>query len=621
MNILIVGNVTKDVYLSVDKRTESLEVDKNSIEWLNLSFDSSAHHFYHRVSTFGGAAITLEILSHFSIPATISGSSFSLTDDPDRPTAFVSSYRYILTSEESACYFSETSPLSATFSEPVVPPEYIFIDRSANLDSRSADAISSYLSKNPSVRLVVYLKDTTSPALNTLAGAADLIFTEVEDAEQLSVIFSSTDDSLAQISPLKVIYLSEHAITWDHFTEPISVNRISKMTHLSLFSCLSATILASHVRGDSIETALTLARLNAENAKLSASLPLSELEYLASRPASADLELIAATLMARGKGILAIDESPATLEKRFQKYGIPDTYSSRHFYHNLLLTTPDLEKSLNGVILSDEIIQDRMDSQVSIPDYLISKRIIPGIRVDQGQAPMNPLSEDTTTETITRSPSDLTVLLDKYYDIGLRFAKWRAAFQITINEAGEILTPSAECIHRNCQLLTDFAKKAQLSGLVPILEPEVLSTGPHTIEASAKVTSKVLRALVKELESNGINLRACIFKINMVTPGDSYTLEASPSEIAQLTADVLNTCLPINLGGVVFLSGGQSPQSSAENLSAIIKAGPYPFPISFAFSRALENPALAAWRGLSDNLTKSQEAFLSNLLTIQSSLL
>ena len=613
--ILIVGNILKDVYLNLDPRTEDFETDKSGTKWLDFSFDASSHHFFHRVSSFGGAAVSLEVLENLGIKAAVANSNLSFdTKSPapvsdNTPNASIhhltpaSIYRYILISEDGVAYLTPSTPTSVRFVQPTTPPDYIFVDRSANLDAKTARDISAYLDSHPETDLILHLKTPATPAYQSLIEKSALIFAENP---------SETTDSNLPFD--KTIYLSDHDLSFKNITEPITVERIDKLTHLSFYSIAAATILACFLRGDTVEKSLRFAKLNVENSTLSSTLSVAELDSLLETP-DESLELIAATLMALGKGILAADESGGSIHKKFEQLNIPDTFENRHFYRNIFFTTEGIEDYLSGVILFDETAHDHMDTGESIPDFLISRRIIPGIKVDQGLATF-----ENSNETYTKGLDTLKERLRAYRQMGLRFAKWRAAFNLT-KDGDSILTPTDHAITENCKILAEYARDCQSAGIVPIVEPELVYDGYYSIDDSTSITGKILRALVAELNNYGVNLRACIIKCNMVLAGKLYETQSTPAEVGRATAEVLKQSVPPEIAGIVFLSGGQTPEQATTNLAAVLENAPFPWPITFSFARALQDPALYAWSGDPSNLEKARQAFLDRLIANNKALL
>jgi fructose-bisphosphate aldolase class I len=242
-------------------------------------------------------------------------------------------------------------------------------------------------------------------------------------------------------------------------------------------------------------------------------------------------------------------------------------------------------------------------------DYLISRRIIPGIKVDQGLEKF-----ENSEETWTKGLNDLPERLREYYGMGLRFAKWRAAFNLTLDENGEVLTPTEHAISENCMILAEYAKDCQSAGLVPIVEPEVVYDGYYPIERNIEVTSRILDCLFDELENFEVKLEACVLKVNMVLAGKKFETQSTPEEVGKATADVLKNHVPEKLAGVVFLSGGQMVEQATANLGEVIKNGPFPWPVTFSFARALQDPALYAWHGDINNAEEAKRAFKERLI-------
>ena len=601
------GNVLKDVYLNLDSRAEHLETDRNNTKWLDLSFNASEHHFYNRSSNLGGATVTLEVLHNLGLEAAVNGSTLHFTEDGPVTSDLTETYRYILLADDKPCYLVPTAYATTRFTPPAEAYDYLYVDRSAELDQASANRINAYLDISRNTKLILYLRTLTNPHLNNLIPRANLIFLETPDQ-------STFPDNVIPANIMnsnQLIAISDHHLSCQNVSESISVDRIDMLTHLSTYSIAAATILGSFILGNSIEDSLRFARANVEHAKLNSSLNLDQLQSLAAAsPTPNNLELIADTLVLYPKGILAADESGGSIHKKFAQLNIPDTYDNRRDYCNIFFTTNGLADYVNGVILFDETARQLADNGQNFIDYLTSKRIIPGIKVDQGLAPLNPNS----LETITKGLDNLDSRLAEYYQMGLRFAKWRAAFELRINQNSNILTPTDDAINQNCQALARYAKACQQAGLVPIVEPEVVYDGYYNIKQSAEGTGKILRALFSALNEQNVNLKACILKVNMVLAGKQYDTQSTPSEVGEATAEVLKANVPSELAGIVFLSGGQTVEQATDNLAAIIQYGPFPWPVTFSFARALQDPALYAWRGDNTNADSAREAFLARLI-------
>jgi fructose-bisphosphate aldolase class I len=312
-----------------------------------------------------------------------------------------------------------------------------------------------------------------------------------------------------------------------------------------------------------------------------------------------DLESTAKALVAEGKGILAADESDGTIKKRFDSIGIESTEENRRAYRDLLFTTDGVEDYISGVILFDETIRQSGVDGTPFPKLLESKGIIPGIKVDKGAKPLAN-SED---ETITEGLDGLRERLEDYRGLGARFAKWRATYSITDH------LPSDYCIWTNAHALARYAALCQEAGLVPIVEPEVLMDGTHTIERAFSVTSRVLGAVYTELFDQKVRLEGTLLKPNMVLTGYEAPDHASPDDVAEWTLKCFYRHVPAAVPGIVFLSGGQSDEDATANLNAMNKRGPHPWQLSFSYGRALQAPALKAWGGKPENVQAGQRAY------------
>jgi fructose-bisphosphate aldolase class I len=311
-----------------------------------------------------------------------------------------------------------------------------------------------------------------------------------------------------------------------------------------------------------------------------------------------ELELTARALVAPGKGILAADESDGTIKKRFDSIDVESTVDNRRAYRELLFTTEGVEDYISGVILYDETIRQQASDGTPFPELLASKGVIPGIKVDLGAKPL----ALTDGETITEGLDGLRGRLEEYRALGARFAKWRATYSI-----GDHL-PSEYCVWTNAHALARYAALCQEAGIVPIVEPEVLQDGTHTIDESAKVTGRVLQGVYTELRDQRVDFAGTLLKPNMVMSGYEATDRAGVDEVAERTLDVFYRHVPAAVPGIVFLSGGQSDEDATAHLNAMNARGPHPWQLSFSYGRALQAPALKAWSG--SNVEAGQEAYL-----------
>jgi fructose-bisphosphate aldolase class I len=311
------------------------------------------------------------------------------------------------------------------------------------------------------------------------------------------------------------------------------------------------------------------------------------------------LETVARSLVAAGKGILAADESFATIKNRFEQIGVESTEQTRRVYRELLFTTPGIEDSISGVILFDETIRQSAADNMPFVELLAEKGIRPGIKVDRGTIDL----AGFTGEKITEGLDGLKNRVMEYHQIGARFAKWRAVFKI-----GKGL-PTRCAIYANAHALARYAAICQQNDLVPIVEPEVLMDGPHNIHRCAEVTEGVLQRVFAELNDHRVVLEAVLLKPNMVLSGKDCPDQAGAAEVAETTVRTLRRAVPPAVPGVVFLSGGQSARQATENLNLMNAMGIHPWQLSFSYGRALQEPVLKTWAGDTEMMTDAQEQF------------
>jgi fructose-bisphosphate aldolase class I len=304
-------------------------------------------------------------------------------------------------------------------------------------------------------------------------------------------------------------------------------------------------------------------------------------------------------LFANGKGLLAMDESTGTCNKRFAAAGIPQTIEMRCKYRELIVTTPGLNESIGGAILYDETIRQQTADGTPMAAALVKAGIIPGIKVDTGARQMAGFSGEKITEGL----DGLRERLAEYKTMGARFAKWRAVITIAAN------TPTIASIKANVHALSRYAALCQEAGIVPIVEPEVLMTGDHTIQRCYEVTELVLKTLFYQLYQFDIDLEGMILKPNMVIAGTESATKNTVDEVAEATVKCLLTSVPANVPAIAFLSGGQSPENAAAHLNAINKnfKDRLSWIVSFSFARAIQQPALDVWKGEETNVAQAQK--------------
>ena len=309
------------------------------------------------------------------------------------------------------------------------------------------------------------------------------------------------------------------------------------------------------------------------------------------------LEEIASYIVSDGKGILAADESNPTCTKRFDTIGVESTEESRRDYREMLFRSGGIQGNIGGVILFDETIRQNAKDGTSLVDLMNSQGALPGIKVDKGLQPIG-----DSDETVTVGLDGLDERLKEYSLLGAKFTKWRAVIKIGNN------LPTDNCIDANMKALADYAKVVQDNGMVPMVEPEVLMEGDHSIEECFTATERSLKSLFHHLKENGVNIKGTILKPNMVTSGSTCSNQASINVVAEQTLECLKANVPSELPAITFLSGGQSELLATAHLDAMNKIGGFDWKLSFSYGRALQAPTLKAWMGKPENIFIAQDA-------------
>jgi fructose-bisphosphate aldolase class I len=312
------------------------------------------------------------------------------------------------------------------------------------------------------------------------------------------------------------------------------------------------------------------------------------------------LQATVESLIQRGKGILAADESSPTIAKRFKAIGVESTEENRRAYRNLLLATPGLGAFISGVILYEETLLQRADDGTLLSKLAMRQGIVPGIKVDAGKIAL----ANAPGDEITQGLDGLANRLGAYKEQGARFAKWRAVYNVSDTLPGRL------AIEANADALAQYAAICQSEGVVPIVEPEVLMDGAHTLERCAEVTETVLHEVFDALHRHRVVLEHMLLKPSMVVAGKEQARQASVGEVAAQTIRVLRRCVPAAVPGIFFLSGGQTPAEASAHLDAINRLGPQPWVLSFSYGRALQDPVLRAWQGEAANTRSAQDALL-----------
>lgn len=318
-----------------------------------------------------------------------------------------------------------------------------------------------------------------------------------------------------------------------------------------------------------------------------------------------ELNAIAKKMVAPGKGILAADESTGTIQKRFDAIGVTNTEDNRRDYREMLFRTDKtMKEHISGVILFDETIRQKAKDGTTLVKLIEAAGSVPGIKVDAGAKPL----AGAPGETITEGLDGLRERFVEYHRLGARFAKWRGVYEIADGK------PSHNAIHANAQALARYAALAQENGIVPIVEPELLMDGSHTIDQCEAVTEWILKEVFQELYFAGVALEGIVLKPNMVVPGKKCAKQNSVQDVAERTVKVLKRCVPGAVPGIAFLSGGQSDEDATAHLSAMNAIGGLPWPLTFSYGRALQAAPQKAWSGKAENVAAGQAAFAHRAL-------
>jgi fructose-bisphosphate aldolase class I len=593
--ITIIGNLVRDSYLALDTAQSTLELDQHGTPWLSAPLDGSSLKYFHDTDVLGGSAITLDLLQRFGITATLVGNT-----DKHHLT-----HRYILTAEDHTLNLFLTQPLTTPWHAPEQVPDYLYLDRSANLDDPAAQATLDYLTEHPETKLIIFTSKRFRPAEHPL---------ERQLLARAALIVS--DIPLNTIVP--TLSISDTQLSFGAHSVSIAADTKARlMTTLSAHTLIASAFIGAYLKDLTSPQCLLIARACLLHSSITHSPSYERLQeliigqdYLVQTDDTPIIERTAAQLMAPHRGLLAADESANSIHKKFAQYGIPDDAPHRQAYRHLFFSTPSLEQYLSGVILFDETARQYVPDGRNYIQFLADRGIVPGIKVDLGLEPI----PESPVENTTKGLDDLDARLAEYARMGARFTKWRAAFDVTDR------LPSELAIDKNCRLLADYAALAQQHQLVPIIEPEVIYDGNYNLARCQTVTTAILNKLFIQLQQRSVNLKGLILKVNMCSAGKQFVQPSTPDEVGQATADVLRNAVPADVAGVVFLSGGQTPEQATANLRAVIQHGPFPWPVSFSFARAFQDPAIQAWDNNPANLPAAQAAFTERLIANQKAL-
>ncbi|MCL2002144.1 fructose-bisphosphate aldolase class I, partial [Candidatus Saccharibacteria bacterium] len=570
MRVCVVGQSVKDIYLQISGQFLQ---DENGIEHLDLAFDGADHAISRRTATKSGSAVAAEVFFRL-------GHKVEYLDD-----VFLA-HRYILNNGKSSVAFS--SPREKVFWQaPAVVPEAIFIDDATLLDKGDLKKIEKYAAENNAI-LCGY--GGPKPAGATLWCDPNL------------------DDQLA----LNRLEISANGLT---YVAQLAPPKGGVQSLASIRTLANSALFGAWLLGYDAPNAAAIAKGMVERATLTQTPRLADvledLDDLRGHVMVAGNELAKTAQKMLEKGILAADESGGSIAKKFAAMGITDDEQHRRDYRNVFLGLPELAKYVSAVILFDETTTQHADNGDNFTDFLTRQGIIPGVKVDQGLVDLAHAAKRGSAkkgETATAGLDGLPERLAVYRKRGLRFAKWRAAFFV-----GDGI-PSNKAIDENCKALAQYALDCQNADIVPIVEPELVHDGNYSTDECAKYTEKILAKLFDYLKDYKVELPGTILKVNMVLAGKQFKKPSTAEEVGKRTTEVLKRIVPNDLAGVVFLSGGQSPEQATANLKAVWANAPFMWPVTYSFARALQGPALDAWKGDNKHTDKARKAFLKRLI-------
>lgn len=643
--ILAIGDIVTDAFIKLNEDEAEIITDEHGNKKLAMDFGSKPPYDYvdivQAVGPSPNAAVSFARLGAHSGLMAYMGDDLPGKDmltylgeqQVDTSTISVaegmkSNYWYVLRYGAERTILVKNEKYEYTWQEPDEVPDWIYLSA---LDGASWNLhleLLDYLRKHADTKLVFQpgtfhfkwgaqkLAEIYARSHMTVMNkeeAADVTGRNVEDIEDLF-------DGLHNLGPeIVVITDGPHGSYASDGKKIISIPNYPDpkppVDRTGAGDAFASTITTALAQGESLETALTWAPINSMNVcqHIGAQAGLLDKEAILSLLDTApedykptliagshepSIEDVAAQLVINPKGIFAADESGGSINKRFAQYGIEDSEEMRRNYRQLFFTTPEIEHQLSGVILFDETARQRTDDGTPFPKLLADRGIIPGVKVDKGIVPLPGFEGEGVTSGLDGLPERLA----DYREMGLRFAKWRAAINVSST------LPSDAAIAANVHALARYALDCQNADIVPIVEPEIVHQGDFDITRAKEVTAKVLDTLFDELALLGVNRKALILKTSMVLAGSEQP-QSSPDEVAKATVDVLTHHVPHDVAGIVFLSGGQTPEQATANLQAISNQGSQVWPITFSFSRALQEPVIEAWGGHAGNAARAQEVF------------
>ena len=618
--ILSIGNATKDSFLDI--QDQKIYKDELNDFHYDLTFDDSTLNYKKKAGIFGGTILSEKIFTaaHFKAfsnanPKGISQFEYSEIND-SLVERFIVSYKgksFILTS----------NPRETKWNFPPYAPDLIYIADTNFSESYLMD-FRKYLSENRQIELVYNIADLDQDLSRELFVRANLVFVDFRKQNLSDLIdysnYQTVVESLLKVGVRSVVIFDGAKIVVGNKEKIASAEADFGLNSFYQSNIFQAAFVAENFSNasnleESLRLALTIANksdfndvlkpfyaqqiLNRKNYELPVEI-ISDTPDIEGR-----LHKVASSLVARPKGIFAADESGGNIHKKFEGIGIEDNFENRRAYREMFFKTQDIENYLSGIILFEETVEQNTSEGVNFVEYLKNRDLLVGVKLDGGLRPLAGFED----ETISVGLDSLDQKLEKYSKMNIDFAKWRVAFEIN-KEKG---TPSDAAIEANLRILAQYAKACQKYGIVPIVEPEVVYSGNHTIKQCREITEKILKSLFKELEIFKVDLAGTILKTGMVLAGSENEIQSSSREVARETVEVLKRSVPKELAGVVFLSGGQAETQATDNLQEITNLGPFNWGTTYSYARALQLPALQAWAGKDENIHQAQLLFLERV--------
>ena len=618
--ILSIGNATKDNFLDI--QNQKIYKDELNDFHYDLTFDDSTLNYQKRAGVYGGTILSEKIFTaaHFKAfsSANPNGTSHFKYDEinDDLIDRFIVSHKgksFILTS----------NPRSTKWVSPAFPPDLIYI-ADANFSQNYLADFKKYLRENPKIELVFNIADLSPELAHEFFIRANLVFVDFRKQNLSDLIdyssYENAIDSLIRTGVRGVVIFDGSKIVAGNKEKIASSETNFELNSFYQNNIFQAAFVAENFSNSSkleenLQVAVTIANksdfndilkpfyahqiLNHKNYEL----PVDALNN--APDIETRLHKTAVKLVMRPKGIFAADESGGNIHKKFETIGLEDTFENRRAYREMFFKTPDIENYLSGIILFEETTEQNTSEGINFVEYLKNRGILVGVKLDGGLQPLTGFEG----ETISLGLDSLIEKLQKYSKSGIDFAKWRVAFKID-EEKG---TPSEAAIASNLRVLAQYAKACQNYGIVPIVEPEVVYSGKHTIKQCREVTEKILKKLFEELKMFKVDLKGTILKTNMVLAGSENEIQSSSREVARETVSVFKKIVPKELAGIVFLSGGQTATQATDNLQEITNLGPFDWGLTYSFARALQLPALQAWAGKPENVQQAQLLFLERV--------